>query len=421
MKYSCDVIKDILPLYHDDVCSDATKEIVEEHLNECDSCKEYYEKMCSSDVVELVSFDEKQEKKMAEAWKKVAKKGLKLVVLVLLIILAIPTLLVGIFLGNEAYLSKPKINTNIKKYEQYRSGENAKEDYKTRFEMDESIWPVKITDDMNVIDYKMVHADPWDAEYYLGYLVVDYDGEAYKNEMKRLSFIEPDDYYGIYSAVDEEDYELVTIDADDYYGFIYALTDGKNRIIYAEQVFQGGNLEVDYEKYIPEEYLLDGFDATRGKPWDEKRNGRSFEVKPSVTKYGITSYDKNELIKEFKDDVKADFELLPDNKDAITDSSYVSTLNTTFEGTQGFVILRAKYNEEDYKVELERIKSISPNLDEESYEYPAYVLLDGKDKTYEYALVDEDKMSISYVILVDPNIAEMKSYKEFLKLNKNLY
>lgn len=397
MKYSCDVIKDILPLYHDDVCSDATKEIVEEHLNECDSCKEYYEKMCSSDVVELVSFDEKQEKKMAEAWKKVAKKGLKLVVLVLLIILAIPTILVGIFIGNEAYLSKPKINTNIKKYEQYRSGENAKE------------------------DYKMVHADPWDAEYYLGYLVVDYDAEAYEKEIKRLKAHPSDNYYGVYSVVDEEDYELVTIDADNYYGFIYALTDGKNRIIYAEEVFIGGYLDVDYEKYIPKEYLLDGFDATRGNPWNEKRYGRSFEVKPSVTKYGITSYDKNELIKEFKDDVKADFELLPDNKDAITDSSYVSTLNTTFNGTQGFIILRAKYDEEDYKSELERIKSFSPSLDEESYEYPAYVLLDGKDKTYEYALIDEDKMAISYVILVDPNIAEMKSYKEFLKLNKNLY
>ena len=36
---------------------------------------------------------------------------------------------------------------------------------------------------LNVIDYKMVHADPWDAEYYLGYLVVDYDAEAYEKEI----------------------------------------------------------------------------------------------------------------------------------------------------------------------------------------------------------------------------------------------
>ena len=37
MKYSCDVIKDLLPLFHDDVCSDDTKKVVNEHLNECEA------------------------------------------------------------------------------------------------------------------------------------------------------------------------------------------------------------------------------------------------------------------------------------------------------------------------------------------------------------------------------------------------
>ena len=40
MKYPCDTIKDLLPLYHDDVCSDASRRIVEEHLAECEACKE---------------------------------------------------------------------------------------------------------------------------------------------------------------------------------------------------------------------------------------------------------------------------------------------------------------------------------------------------------------------------------------------
>ena len=38
MKLSCDVIKDLLPLYHDEVCSEETKKLVEEHLKECESC-----------------------------------------------------------------------------------------------------------------------------------------------------------------------------------------------------------------------------------------------------------------------------------------------------------------------------------------------------------------------------------------------
>ncbi|MGO5051787.1 DUF3955 domain-containing protein [Lachnospiraceae bacterium LCP25S3_G4] len=39
MKLSCEVIKDLLPLYHDAVCSKESRELVEEHLAECTSCK----------------------------------------------------------------------------------------------------------------------------------------------------------------------------------------------------------------------------------------------------------------------------------------------------------------------------------------------------------------------------------------------
>lgn len=45
MKYSCEMIKDLLPLYCDNVCSDSSKQIVEEHLSECSSCKTTLKKM----------------------------------------------------------------------------------------------------------------------------------------------------------------------------------------------------------------------------------------------------------------------------------------------------------------------------------------------------------------------------------------
>lgn len=38
-KISCDIVKDILPLYYDNVCSNDSKIMVEEHLSGCDSCK----------------------------------------------------------------------------------------------------------------------------------------------------------------------------------------------------------------------------------------------------------------------------------------------------------------------------------------------------------------------------------------------
>lgn len=38
-KVSCGIIKDLLPLYYDEVCSGESKIMVEEHLNDCSSCK----------------------------------------------------------------------------------------------------------------------------------------------------------------------------------------------------------------------------------------------------------------------------------------------------------------------------------------------------------------------------------------------
>ena len=38
-KIKCEVIRDMLPLYVDDIVSDGTREIVEEHLKDCEECR----------------------------------------------------------------------------------------------------------------------------------------------------------------------------------------------------------------------------------------------------------------------------------------------------------------------------------------------------------------------------------------------
>lgn len=45
MKYECDLIKDLLPLYHDKASSDCSSKVVEEHLNECDECRRFYQEV----------------------------------------------------------------------------------------------------------------------------------------------------------------------------------------------------------------------------------------------------------------------------------------------------------------------------------------------------------------------------------------
>ncbi len=41
MKWNCEVVQDLLPLYHDKVCSEESKKLVEEHLSECANCRAY--------------------------------------------------------------------------------------------------------------------------------------------------------------------------------------------------------------------------------------------------------------------------------------------------------------------------------------------------------------------------------------------
>ena len=75
---------------------------------------------------------------------------------------------------------------------------------------------------------------------------------------------------GYYSVTDEHTYELLAVNADEYNGFVYALTDGHNRIIYAEEIFCNYYMDLNYKDYIPSEYLLDGFDATKENPYRKK-------------------------------------------------------------------------------------------------------------------------------------------------------
>jgi len=39
MNISCDIITDLLPLYHDGVCNESSKKLVNEHIAECSKCK----------------------------------------------------------------------------------------------------------------------------------------------------------------------------------------------------------------------------------------------------------------------------------------------------------------------------------------------------------------------------------------------
>ncbi len=188
-------------------------------------------------------------------------------IITILIVLAIAII---IFIVYSLYKPKIEVYTDISNYESRLQKPKTKWH---KWNMDESIWPNKITSNMNVLDYKMVYYDPFDAQY-LGYLVVEYNDEEYQKERARLIEYESNKYIGYYSVKEEETYTLLAINADDYHGFIYALTDGKNTIIYAEQIFCNYFMDIDYKEYMREDYFLDGFDATKDNPYRKEAFGK---------------------------------------------------------------------------------------------------------------------------------------------------
>lgn len=78
MKKNCNIIKDLLPLYIDDVCSKESKHLVEEHLKGCNNCQKY---------LDASKFNIKESKvNDVNAFKKFAKKiNLKIISYTILI------------------------------------------------------------------------------------------------------------------------------------------------------------------------------------------------------------------------------------------------------------------------------------------------------------------------------------------------
>ncbi len=74
MTYPCGIIKDLLPLYIDDVCNEDSKKAVEIHLSECKNCRNYYESMKSTDGFIKKKNDNSEDIKMANSLKNVKLK-----------------------------------------------------------------------------------------------------------------------------------------------------------------------------------------------------------------------------------------------------------------------------------------------------------------------------------------------------------
>ena len=105
-KISCDIIKDLLPLYIDGVCSSDSIDIIEEHLKDCPLCEaEFLNLQNNTDIKPQI--DKDIDKAVKNANKKI-KKGKKKVALKTICIVLCFAMLSGIFIFFQYPLSMEK-------------------------------------------------------------------------------------------------------------------------------------------------------------------------------------------------------------------------------------------------------------------------------------------------------------------------
>lgn len=258
MKYSCNVIKDLIPLYYDSACSQESKEIVEQHIEECQECRKYLEDLKESNDVEKVFYNKELELQKAKSFKNFSKKmlykSIQVVATVMMVLFIIAMMLILVLVYDQ------KNNKNI------YSDSSLYKDTRNELFTDrmKEIWPETISSDSSVDGYKIVtYYD--DATAYTGYMSVEYKEEDYIREVNRLKKVESVDSYNIVDNSGISGWEVLAVKSSSpevnyttqLNGLTYALTDGNNQIIFVELEFPRSSPREDYKTIIPSEYLPD--------------------------------------------------------------------------------------------------------------------------------------------------------------------
>lgn len=121
MKMSCNIIEDLLPLYVDDMVSEDSRKLVEEHLKECPSCRKMQEEMVKENRLSASgnrSNSAKTNKTEAESLKKIRrrirKKRIASVVLAVVLVMAAGGIGHYWYYDKETYISWDDANISVK-------------------------------------------------------------------------------------------------------------------------------------------------------------------------------------------------------------------------------------------------------------------------------------------------------------------
>lgn len=99
MNTSCEIINDLLPLYVDDICSEESRALVDEHIKECPDCTEMLEDLRDEMKLPVSELDDaKPIKAIQRAWKKDKTRSfIRGISITVVIVAAVAVLLIALY------------------------------------------------------------------------------------------------------------------------------------------------------------------------------------------------------------------------------------------------------------------------------------------------------------------------------------
>ena len=71
MNYPCEIIRDLLPLYIDNICNEKSRQAIDQHLVDCEACQNYCNAMKSSEGFVGNEYCSEDDKKMVNSLKNI--------------------------------------------------------------------------------------------------------------------------------------------------------------------------------------------------------------------------------------------------------------------------------------------------------------------------------------------------------------
>ena len=192
MKIKCEVIQDLLPLYVDDVLSDESRKLVEEHLAECDECRKYCDDLKSA---EDVSVDQDFAGEM-EPLKRIRRGEIINRIAVIAILIAFVALTIGILSKIDLTYSwkvEDHVSYTVPEGYELRSDESSKEYLVYVRETDETWEKLSIIlDDRRNLDFyeeeKVDVGNDWE-----GWISKTYDQEDHSDLNRMIGLLYNDE------------------------------------------------------------------------------------------------------------------------------------------------------------------------------------------------------------------------------------